>query len=192
MHKAIKNILIAFQQGDLEQRRSESGSQLTADDVLDNLAATLKRRMENLKASNDITHGTLAKRLYRENKEYGRKIMEAAAFLHENSTDKNDRRIFLNKHLEGKLRYLSAINYFTQDGKKSLPKESRLYFFADVIVAWKIITGDAVIPPREQVKESVFSDFLEQLFSVGGLVERGLSVDEAHRHILKIEQEMAV
>lgn len=190
MKDAIRDLLIDYQQGDIEQRLVEAGSVLAVNEVLNNLSVSLESKIKNLKSSGDRTHNTLIRQLHKENTDKGRKIMGAAATLYKYSLDDNERRIFTNKYLEGKTYYLSAMNNYSKGREITLPKESRLYFFVDVISAWKLITGDKAMPRREQVKESVFSCFLERLFNVGGSVTRAFNVDEAHRNILKIEKEM--
>ena len=74
------------------------------------------------------------------------------------------------------------------DHPTNLPKISRLYLCADIIVAWKAIKGVDDMPRRLREFQSEFTGFLEALTTLAGLHSKNINIDELHKNILDVEK----
>lgn len=184
-------LLHAHASSDMQERLQGQGSPLSQAEVIDNLAmrlASRSREHRRAQTEGDVT----AKRFADEN--YSMQVAEAQQLKHNADGLLNSgyaRDLTELENIKAIALALKALaEQWHKDANTNLPKMSRLYLCADIIVAWKLITGDKSMPRRGRDGDSMSTVFPYFLESFVALAAPHLNPDNLHKSILTAEAEM--
>lgn len=187
----LATLLHAHASSDMQERLQRQDSPLSQAEVIDNLAmrlASRSREHRQAQAEGDVTAKTFA------DENHSIQVAKAQQLQHNadallNSGYAHDLTEFENiKAIAQALELLAE--QWRKDANTSLPKMSRLYLCADIIVAWKLITGDESMPRRGRDGDSMSTVFPGFLESFVALAAPHLNPDNLHKSILTAEAEM--
>lgn len=192
MKDKIAALLKKYAQPDdvLQKQLIEGGSDLTVDEVINRHAAGLAEKIAELKTRGDMTFKTLSKRICDENIKKADDALKNAESLLQSGLCDAVLQAKLNEFYR-EMTGLKAITQRNQPVASALPKASRSYLCAQIIIAWKFIRGDDKMPRRtidwrgrySCEPKGNFYNFLTGLLP-------DINQDELHRDILSVEEEL--
>lgn len=192
MKDDIATLLTEYAQPDdvLQKQLIEGGSDLTVDEAISNLAARLAERIGALKRTDDVTFKKLSNDIREANLREVNDTLRSAETLLQGRYCNESLRAKLNE-LCWEMAGLRAVmsNPLAAPGK--MPKATRLYLCADIIIAWKFISGVDKMPGR--INDAHASDGYAPTGRFHGFLTKLLpetNQDELHKHILFVEKEL--
>lgn len=184
----LANLLHIYASDDMQDRLQKSGSPLSQAEVIDNLAARLaKRSCEHRQAQGrrGVTAKTFANKNHAEQMAEAKQIQLAADTLIRSGYAQDLTEL---ENIKASAQALEVLaDQWCKDADIGLPKISRLSLCADIIVAWKMVTGAKNMPRRGRDGDSnCFAGFLAAFTELAP----HLNADNLHRTILTIEPKM--
>ncbi len=192
MKDDIAALLKEYAQHDdvLQKQLIEGGSGITVDKAISNLAARLAERIGALKRTDDVTFKKLSNDIREANLREVNDTLRSAETLLQGRYCNESLRAKLNElccEMAG-LRAVMPTPLATPD---KMPKATRLYLCADIIIAWKFIRGVDKMPGR--INDAHASDGYTPTGKFHGFLTKLLpetNQDELHRNILAVEKEL--